>query len=78
MLVWHFLKFSKKVEKNYIPFEIKTIRQFVNTPDTWTTVAKLHIERGFWHQAIDLLDVAIDKAIDIDAQFGIEDYDGKS
>ena len=67
--------FQESRKKNYIPFEIKTIRQFVNTPDTWTTVAKLHIERGFWHQAIDLLDVAIDKAIDIDAQFGIEDYD---
>eukprot|EP00943_MAST-04B_sp_MAST-4B-sp1_P000392 g392.t1 len=67
--------FQESRKKNYIPFEIKTVRQFVNTPDSWTNVAKLHIKRGFWHQAIDLLLVAVDKANDMDAQFGVEDYD---
>ena len=67
--------FQESRRKNFIPFEIKTVRQFVNTPDTWTNVARLHIKRGFWHQALDLLLVSVDKAADIDAQFGVEDYD---
>ena len=39
--------FQESRRKNFIPFEIKTVRQFVNTPDTWTNVARLHIKRGF-------------------------------
>jgi tetratricopeptide (TPR) repeat protein len=67
--------FAEMRKKNFIPFHIQTARAFVNTPDTWVDMAKLHMERGFWEQAVDMLLEGSDKARDIDAQFGVEDYD---
>jgi tetratricopeptide (TPR) repeat protein len=67
--------FAEMRKKNFIPYDIQTTRTFVNTPDTWVNMGKLHMEQGFWEQAIDMILEGADKAKDIDAQFGVEDYD---